>query len=85
MGEKVRFKVSGKDLVEEVKRIVREGNARNVRIIHKDRVLIDIPLTFGAGAAAVTILVAPLLAALGAIAALVAEVTIEVEKRDSEE
>jgi hypothetical protein len=42
--------------------------------------LIDIPLTAGVGVAAMTALAAPVLAALGAIAALVTECTIEVEK-----
>jgi phage-related minor tail protein len=42
--------------------------------------LIDIPLTVGVGVAAVTALAAPVLAALGAIAALVTECTIEVER-----
>jgi phage-related minor tail protein len=49
-------------------------------LIHKGRPLIDIPLTAGVGVAAVTALAAPVLAALGAIAALVTECTIEVEK-----
>ncbi|GAI13305.1 unnamed protein product [marine sediment metagenome] len=49
-------------------------------MIHKGRPLIDIPLTVGVGVAAVTALAAPLLAALGAIAALVTECTIEVER-----
>jgi hypothetical protein len=42
--------------------------------------LIDIPLTAGVGVTAVTVLAAPVLAALGAIAALVTECTVEVEK-----
>ena len=85
MGEKRSYKVSGKDLVEEIKRLVKEGNARKIRIIHEGKVLVDIPLSWGAGAAAVTVLVAPVLAALGAIAALVAEVTVEIEKIDDDE
>ncbi len=85
MGEKRSYKVSGPDLVEEVKRLVKEGNARKIRIIHEGKVLVDIPLTWGAGAAAVTVPVAPVLAAVGAIAALVAEVTVEIEKIDEDE
>lgn len=49
------------------------------------RTVLEIPLSVGAPVAAVTILVAPLLAALGAFAALVTECTIEVEKIDEEE
>jgi hypothetical protein len=75
-----KFTVSGSDLVEKVKQLVREGNVRRVRLLHGDRVVLEIPLTVGAPAAVVGILVAPVLAALAAFAALVTECTIEVEK-----
>lgn len=48
--------------------------------MHEDKVLIDIPLTIGAPAAAVAMLAAPVLAAVAAIAGLMTECTIEVEK-----
>jgi len=80
MAKSEKFTVSGSNLVEKVKELVREGNVRRVRLIHEENVLIDIPLTVGAPAAAVVVLVAPLLAALAAIAALVKECTIEIEK-----
>ena len=80
MGEKSSFKVSGKELLDKIDEIIKEGNARRIRIIHEGKPLIDIPLTVGVGVGAITILAAPVLAAIGAIAALVAEVTIEVEK-----
>lgn len=80
MAEKKKYKVSGDQLVGKVKQVIHEGNIRRVRIIHKDRTLLDIPLTIGAPAAAAGILVAPVLAAVGALAALVAEVTLEVER-----
>ena len=80
-----RFTVAGKDLVEKVKELVHEGSIRRVRLIHEDRPLIDIPLTIGAPAAAVTVLAAPLLAAIGAIAALVTNCTIEIEKLEEPE
>ena len=75
-----RFTVSGSNLVEKVKELIRQGNVRRVRLIHEEKVLIDIPLTVGAPAAAVAVLVAPVLAAVAAIAGLVTECTIEVEK-----
>ena len=75
-----KFTVDGSQLVEKVKELIRQGNIRRVRLLHKDRVLIDIPLTVGVPVAAVTVLAVPVLAALGAIAALVTECTIEVEK-----
>jgi len=74
------FTVSGSQLVEKVKQLIHEGNIRKVRLLHEGRTLIEIPLTIGAPAVAIGILAAPVLAALGAIAALVTECTIEVEK-----
>ncbi len=75
-----KFTVDGSQVVERIKELIRQGNVRRVRLTHKGRPLIDIPLTIGVGVAAVTALAAPVLAALGAIAALVTECTIEVEK-----
>jgi len=80
MTTKEKFTISGDKLVEKVKQLIREGNIRKVRIIHKEKTVFEIPLTIGAPAAAIGILVAPVLAALGAFAALVTECTIEVEK-----
>jgi len=75
-----KFTVSGSQLVEKVKQLIREGNIRKVRLLHEGRTLIEIPLTIGAPAVAIGIIAAPVLAAIGAIAALVTECTIEVEK-----
>ena len=80
MSIKERITVSGSELVEKVKELIRQGNVRRVRLIHDDKPLVDIPLTIGATATAVTILAAPVLAGVAAIAALVTECTIEVEK-----
>jgi hypothetical protein len=80
MGATEKFTTSGKDLVEKIKHLIREGNIRRVRVVHEGRTLLEIPLTIGAPAAAIGILAAPVLAALGAFAALVTECTIEVEK-----
>ncbi|GAI30706.1 unnamed protein product [marine sediment metagenome] len=75
-----KFTVSGDKLVEKVKQLIHEGNIRRVRIIHKEKTVFEIPLTIGAPATVAVILAAPVLAALGAFAALVTECTIEVEK-----
>ncbi len=75
-----KYTVSGKDVVEKVKQLIHEGNIRRIRLIHEGKTIIDIPLSIGAGAAVITIMAAPLLAAVGAFAALVTECTIEVEK-----
>jgi hypothetical protein len=71
------MKVKGRDLVDKVKSIVHEGNVR--RIILKDekgQTFLEIPLSI----AAVGVIAAPLLAGLGAIAALVANFTLVVER-----
>jgi hypothetical protein len=71
------FRVQARDLVDKVHSLVREGNIR--RIIIKDEkgnTFIEIPLTVGV----VTALAVPVLAGLGAIAALVANFTIGVER-----
>ncbi|OGO41257.1 MAG: hypothetical protein A2137_03640 [Chloroflexi bacterium RBG_16_58_8] len=75
-----KFTVSGEKVMEKIKQIIREGNVRRVRLIHEGRTIIEIPLTIGAPVAVAGILAAPLLAAVGAFAALVTECTIEVEK-----
>lgn len=75
-----KYTVSGKDVLEKVKQLIHEGNIRRVRLIHEGKTIIEIPLSIGAPAVMVGIMAAPLLAAVGAFAALVTECTIEVEK-----
>lgn len=77
-----KFTVSGSQLVEKIKQLIHEGNIRRVRVLHEGRPVLEIPLSIGAPAAAIGILIAPILAALGAFAALVMECTIEVEKME---
>ncbi len=75
------IKVKGRDLVDKIKSIVHEGNVR--RIILKDekgQTYLEIPLSI----AAVGVLAAPLIAGLGAIAALVANFTLVVERAEEE-
>lgn len=73
------FQVSGDKLVGKIKEIVHQGNIRRVAIKNESgRVLVDIPLTLGVVGA----LLAPQLAAIGAIAALVTKCTIVVEVAD---
>lgn len=79
---KERFTVSGDQLLGKVKQLIHKGNIRKVRIIHNGKTLLEVPLTVGAPVAAVGIIAAPVLAALGAIAAMVTECTIEVERTD---
>ncbi|MGD9115913.1 MAG: DUF4342 domain-containing protein [Dehalococcoidia bacterium] len=85
MAKTEKFTIDGDKVVEKIKELIHEGNIRRVRIIHEGKTVIEIPLSVGAPVAAVTILVAPLLAAVGAFAALVTECTLEVEKVDGDE
>ena len=74
------FRVNGEDLLKKVKELIREGNVRRITIKDKSgRTIIDIPMTVGVVGA----VLAPPLAAVGAIAALLTECTISVE-RDSQ-
>jgi CMP-2-keto-3-deoxyoctulosonic acid synthetase len=70
------FKINGEQLLKKVKELVHEGNIRRIIVKQDDRTILEIPLTLGVAG----ILVAPTLAALGAVAALVTECTIIVEK-----
>ena len=80
-----KFTVPGSQLAEKVKKIIHEGNTRRIRLIHQGRTILEIPLSIGVPATAAGIMVAPLLAALGAVTALVTGCTIEVEKADNSE
>ena len=76
------FKVRGGQLVDKVREVVEEGNARRVIIKKEDRVLLEFPLSVGVGGAAAALLLAPTLAAVGAIAALVTDVHVIIEEID---
>jgi len=71
------FKMEGEKVVAKIKELLHEGNIRKIIIKDKDgKILVEIPMTFGV----VGVLIAPQLAAIGAIAALLTEATIVVEK-----
>ena len=73
------FRVDGEELLRKIKNLINEGNIRRVIIKDKDgKVVFEIPLTFGVVGA----LIAPQLAAIGAIAALLSEATVMVEKAE---
>ena len=68
--------VEGDELLEEVKRLVHEGNVRRIVIKQGAHTVVEFPLTVGVAGA----LIAPWLAAAGAIAAVITDCTIEVER-----
>jgi hypothetical protein len=75
--KKEEFKVNGEDLIKKIKEIIHEGNVRRITIKDKNgKDLIVLPLTIGVVGA----LIAPAFAAVGAVAALVSECSIVVER-----
>jgi hypothetical protein len=69
------FKVNGEELLKKVKEIIKEGNVRRLIIKdNKQKTIIEFPLTVGV----LVTVIAPILAGIGAIAALVTECTITV-------
>ena len=72
-------KVQGGELIEKFKELVREGNVRRIVIKQGDRSIAEFPLTAGVVGA----VFAPVLAAVGALAALLTECTIAVEREQT--
>jgi hypothetical protein len=70
------IETTGSAAVDQLKHLIDEGNIRRVRIRQQDQVIAEFPLTVGVVGA----VLAPPLAAIGAVVALITECTIEVEK-----
>lgn len=80
------IEVAGNQLVDRVKQLAEEGNVRRLKIIADDGdVFLETPLNIGLAVGGVVVLAAPWLAILGAIAALVTKVKIEVEREADED
>ena len=77
---KESFKVAAEQLVDAVKKLLHEGNVRRIVIKQEGRTVAEFPLTVGVVGA----VVAPILAAVGALAAVLTDCTIEVERTKSE-
>jgi DNA-binding Lrp family transcriptional regulator len=83
-GQKIsteELRVSGSQLVDKVKELIHEGNIRRIVIKQDGRSVMELPLTV----AAVGVVLAPVLAAVGAFAALVSNASIVVERIVEEE
>ena len=77
------FVVAGSDLVDRIKKLVAEGNVRRLIIRKPDGdILLEIPLTAGVAVGGAMTIIAPVLAALAALAALLAEFKLEVIRTD---
>jgi hypothetical protein len=70
------IRLQGNELIESLRRLIQEGNARRITIKQGDRTVAEFPLTAGVVGA----LAAPILAAIGALIALLNDCSIEVEK-----
>jgi hypothetical protein len=70
------IEAKGSELIDKLKAMIAEGNVRRVRVRQRDRVMAEFPLTVGVVGA----LLAPMLAAIGALVALAAECRIDVER-----
>mgnify|MGYP000853278449 CR=1 FL=1 len=76
------FSVSGDKLMDEIKRLVKEGNARKITVKNDaGKTLLEIPLSMGL----VGVVLLPFYAAIGAVAALATRCTIVVERRETSE
>ncbi len=75
------IETTGSRVVENVKELVAEGNIRRIRIRQRDRVVAEFPLTVGVVGA----VFAPVLAAIGAITALVTDCTLDVQREERAE
>jgi hypothetical protein len=77
------FRVKGDELVTKIKELVHEGNIRRVIVKNESgHTLIEIPLTVGVVGGVLSATFFPVLAALGAIGAVVAHLTLVIEKRE---
>lgn len=77
---------TGQNLIEEVTRLIAEGNVRRLRVRSENNdVVLEVPLTAGAVVGGVVVLAAPWLAILGALAGLLAKVRIEVVREDPDQ
>ena len=74
------IKLQGVEILDKLKQIIHEGNARRVVVKQENRIVAEFPLTAGV----VGTLLAPILAAIGALVALLKDCSIEVERAASD-
>lgn len=81
MATKESFSISGESIVKKVKELINEGSVTKITITNHDgKEMMSFPVTYGL----VGLLMAPVLAAVGAAAALLTECTITVERKDDD-
>lgn len=72
------MQVQGEHLKEQVKHLIHEGNVRRIIVKHEGQTVVELPVTVGVVGAVLS----PMLAAVGAIGAILTQCTIEVERRE---
>jgi hypothetical protein len=72
------IKIESEAIVDKVKELIHEGNVRRIRILHQGRTVAEFPVTAGVVGA----VLAPAVAAIGAIIALLKDCTIQVEREE---
>ncbi len=78
-----QIEIAGSELVDRTKELIEEGNVRRLIIRNQeDEVLLEVPLTAGVAVGGVMTLIAPVLAALGAMAALLTHVKVEIVRTE---
>jgi hypothetical protein len=81
MDQVEEFRIKGEELLGRIRELIREGNVRRVTIKNSDdKTMLEIPLTIGVVGA----LIAPVAAAIGAVAALVTECTVTITREDAD-
>lgn len=79
-----QIKVKGTNLIEKIKEIIEEGNARKVIIKKDERTIMEFPLSVGVGGAAAAVFFAPVMSAIGTIAAIVSDVDVEIVPKEAD-
>jgi hypothetical protein len=80
---KEEIEVAGEDLVGRVKKLAADSKVKRIRVTEPDGdIALEIPLTYGAIAGGALVIAAPVLAVIGALAAMVAKVKIEVTNEE---
>ena len=81
-----QIEIAASELVDRTKELIEEGNVRRLIIRNQeDEVLLEVPLTTGVAVGGVVTLIAPVLAALGAMAALLTHVKVEIVRTRKDE
>jgi hypothetical protein len=84
--EREEFRIDTENLIAKFKELVNEGNVHRISLRNDEgKTLFEVPLTMGVAGAAAALFLAPALAALGVIAALMKQVTVVVERVERKE